>query len=265
MAIRYFTSWTKYPGYKLKTHKEKGRYVMPLGGELMTYDPFACGDELLLALLSIGFAPAEERVLDFCNRFGLLGFGQAVIQKEYESSIVKLHPGNVLGRKAFHETELMDLLFPFDDHSHRVKKGDEMCMTDRWEEKFSDKPWPLFSPEYAEQVEWIACYAKQLYDMLLQTYRGEPFEYALGNAKMGLLFDGQAETVWRFDSLKTAVDILFIDLLQKQKPSVRLCLHCHKPFLVPVGTRASYCSVSCRNVENVRRSRQRKKETEHRT
>ena len=262
MAIRYFTSWMRYPDYKLKAHREKGLYVVSREGELITYNPFDCRDGILLALLRIGFAPSEEQVLDFCNQFGLPGFGQAVIQKEYEDSTVKFYPDNVLGRKALHEAELMDLLFPFDLCSHRVKRGHEMRMTDRWERRPPDSLWPLFEPGYAEQVEWIINYASLLYRMLLRTYQCDPFEYTLGNAKSGLAFDGQVRSVWHFDSLKTAVDILFMELLQNPRPAVRLCEHCHNPMLVSAGTRSRYCSESCRNVENVKRSRQRKRDAQ---
>ena len=259
MAIRYFTSWMRYPDYNLKAHREKGLYVVPLEGELVTYNPFDCRDGILLALLRIGFAPSEEQVLDFCNQFGLLGFGQAVIQKEYEDSTVKFYPDNVLGRKALHEAELMDLFFPFDLCSHRVKRGHEMRMTDRWERRPPDSLWPLFEPGYAEQVEWIVFYAKRLYGMALRFCQGEPFEYDFGNIKVGTVFTDTVKTQWRFDSLKTAVDILFMELLQNPRPAVRLCEHCHNPMLVSAGTRSRYCSESCRNVANVKRSRQKKR------
>jgi len=252
----------RYPDYKLKAHREKGLYVVPQEGELVTYNPFDCRDGIMLALLRIGFAPSGEQVLDFCNQFGLLGFGQAVIQKEYEDSTVKFYPDNVLGRKALHEAELMDLFFPFDLYSHRVKRGHEMRMTDRWERRPPDSLWPLFEPGYAEQVDWIVFYAKRLYDMALRFCQGEPFEYALGNIKVSTVFTDTVKTQWRFDSLKTAVDILFMELLQNPRPAVRLCEHCHNPMLVSAGTRSRYCSESCRNVENVKRSRQKKRDAQ---
>jgi len=249
----------RYPDYNLKAHREKGLYVVSREGELVTYNPFDCRDEILLALLRIGFAPSGEQVLDFCSQFGLLGFGQAVIQKEYEDSTVKFYPDNVLGRKALHEAELMDLFFPFDLCSHRVKRGHEMRMTDRWERRPPDSLWPLFEPGYAEQVEWIVFYAKRLYGMALRFCQGEPFEYDFGNIKVGTVFTDTVKTQWRFDSLKTAVDILFMELLQNPRPAVRLCEHCHNPMLISAGTRSRYCSESCRNVANVKRSRQKKR------
>ena len=266
MGIRYFSEWTKYSCYTLQQHKEKGTHVTCAhASELVTYDPFCCADDILLETLAIGkdtgSAKLELRVLDFCNRYGLLGFGQAVIEKEYENSTAKLYVDNVFGEKLISNQQLMGFIFPFDKYSHRVKKREQMPITMRWEVdcELRGCEWPIFDARYAERVEWIAYYARCLYDTLLRFHRKQPLDFPLGNVKCRLNYDGTAKIIWQYDSLKSAIDIMFVGLLQQSLPTIRLCKRCLSPFEVATGTRALYCSVSCRNVENVARSRQRKK------
>ena len=267
MGIRYFTEWTRRSCYMLQEHKEKGVYVTDAHpSELATYDPFVCSDDILLELLGIGKdagAMLDFRVLDFCNRYGLLGLGSAEIEKEYDNSTAKLYDGNVLDEKLITDQELMDLIFPFDKYSHRIKKSDLMSITTRWEIacEIEGSRWPLFDWLYAERVDWIVAYARRLYELLVCFHKNQPFDYPLGNVKHRLRYDGSAKVVWRYDSLKSAIDIMFVQLLQQPSPTVRLCKRCLTPFRVSAGTRAVYCSTSCRNVENVKKSRQRRKLT----
>ena len=265
MSIRYFSEWTRRSCYILQKHKEKGAYITSAHpSELVTYDPFSCDNDILLEILSIGkdagVAMLDFRILDFCNRYGLLGFGQAVLEKEYDNSTAKLYADNVFGEKLISDQKLMDLIFPFDRYSHRVKKSDLMPITTRWEIAcdIEGSHWPLFDQFYAERVDWISIYARHLYELLVCFHKNEPFEYPLGNVKCKLSCYGAAKAIWQYDSLKSAIDIMFIQLLQHPSPAIRLCKWCLTPFRVPVGTRATYCSTSCRNVLNVKKSRQKK-------
>ena len=152
----------------------------------------------------------------------------------------------------------MDLIFPFKRESNRVVKGREGEITSLWDIKFGNAHC-IFQSEYAEKIEWIANYAQYLYDSFLSFRNGKPFEHSLWNTKYNLVFDGEKlKEAWLFDSLKNAIDIMFIDLLKSERPNIKLCKHCGKPFHVKMQ-KSEYCSASCRNVYNVKMSRQRHK------
>jgi len=71
--------------------------------------------------------------------------------------------------------------------------------------------------------------------------------------------NGAAKRVLTFDSLKSAIDIGFTEMLTDEKRRIRLCKRCGKPFIA-ADPRSVYCSASCRNVRNVKLSRHRKRE-----
>ena len=268
MSLQYFKDWKRFMKYELKEHKEKGLYIVPADCKQVTYKPMNFFPKILLSLLDIGYRASKnqntnENILSFCNRFGLLGFGQAIIVKEYADSTIKLFHDNVLGMKAIHETAFMDIFFPFESHSHRVIKGHEMPMTDRWDMGIITesviKTWPIFNSEYAEQVRWIEMYALKIYNTMKAFRNNEPFTLEAVRVKQKIRCDGnKAEFILYADSLKSLLDYQLIQDLKQPQKSFRLCKRCLKPFYAS-GTRAEYCSASCRNVMNVKASRQKKK------
>ncbi len=264
MAILYFESWTKYQAYELKAHKEKGLYLSPNSYELEEYNPFAHATEILFDLLNIGMLVGcgeniDEQILGFTNRFGLLGFGQAIIEQEYEDCSIKLYKGNPFDEAVIHYTDFADLIFPFEKNSHRIVKRNEARATIlfamHYESRGPEKC-VLFHLEYCEQPVWIAHYAEYLYRTLLKFYDGKAFEHRLWNARTYIRED--KKQMWKFDSMKSAVDIMFLELLKSEAPSIKLCKRCRKPFL-PQSKKSEYCSASCRNVYHVKKSRQKKR------
>lgn len=53
-------------------------------------------------------------VVNFCCRYGQLGFETAVVEKIYDNHTAKLCRGNVLGKKALTVNELYDSFKPFE-------------------------------------------------------------------------------------------------------------------------------------------------------
>lgn len=153
------------------------------------------------------------------KKFGLLGIGQAVIEQEYEDCTMKLYEENPFTLQAMHYTNLMDFIFPFEKNSHRIIKGKEARPTILWAINYEHRApngCATLCPEYCEQPSWIAAYAKYLYGTLCKFYRSEAFEHRLWNAQTYI--DQRGEQFWKFDSLKSAVDIMFLHLLMSDAP-----------------------------------------------
>lgn len=264
MALLYFESWCKYDRYKLKQHKEKGLYLCSAGDKRQEYNPFERRTEILFALFNLGMLAKQgkdivEKALDFTSRFGFLGFGQAVIELEYEDCSIKFHHGNPFGVDVMHYTDFADLIFPFEKKSHRIIKGNESKATILFAINYEENnriPCAIFHPEYCEQSAWTMHYAAYLYQTLLKFYDGNAFVHRLWNVKTYIREDGKQK--WQFDSLKSAVDIMFLELLQSEAPIIKLCKRCRKPY-VSQSKKSQYCSASCRNVYHVKRSRQKKR------
>ncbi|MGE4484911.1 MAG: hypothetical protein AB7C97_07355 [Oscillospiraceae bacterium] len=114
---------------------------------------------------------------------------------------------------------------------------------------------------YCEKIEWYGIYGYQLYELLQKREQHEPFDFTPGNAKMVYRsIDGTTKRAWTFDSLKSAIDVGFAEMLTGEKRRVRLCKRCGKPFIA-ADPRSVYCSASCRNMMNVKLSRYRKHKT----
>lgn len=114
MEIRYTDKCSTLRYYGIGVHPEYGEYVLALYRiAKRKYGPFAYMDELLCAMLTIGYRYEKGEdislpVVDFCCRSGHLGFETAVVEKIYDDNTVKLYMGNVLGKKTLSVNELYD-------------------------------------------------------------------------------------------------------------------------------------------------------------
>lgn len=252
--------------YAVQVHPARGAYLLgALGTEARKYDPFESMTDILFALMRIGvhYRNGEDicyAAREFCARFGFLGFEQADVQKRYDDGSVKLYRGNVLCEKALLPTQIEQLFRPFQRELNRQHRRTQksafqaLSAGDGSEEPLV----PELDYSYCERVEWYGKYGAQLLQRAARIQCGEPFELLIGNAEQVFRCEnGRVTRRWRFDSLKTACDIGFAEMLLAEVPAIRLCKRCGKPLLTN-GTRAAYCSASCRNVENVKNSRLRK-------
>ena len=265
MEIRYTDKCSTSRYYAIGVHPEYGEYVLALyrisGHE---YNPFACMDELLCAMLSIGYRYEKGEnislpVVDFCYRYGHLGFETAVVEKIYDDNTAKLYKQNVLGKKALTVNELYDSFKPFEREFRNQQRRKLPPLLDELPESDGASLREL-DYSYCEKVEWYGIYGLQFYELLQKHEHHEAFNFTPGNAKMIYRSEGGiAKRVWTFDSLKSAIDIGVAEMLTDETRRLRLCKRCGKPFIA-ADPRSVYCSASCRNVMNVKNSRHRKHE-----
>lgn len=265
MEIRYTDKCSTSRYYDIGVHPGYGEYVLALYRiAKREYDPFVCMDELLCAILSVGYRYEKGEdislpVIDFCCRYGHLGFETAVVEKIYDDNTVKLYRGNVLGKKALTVNELYDFFKPFEKEFRNQQRRKLPPLLVELPENDGAIIHEL-DYSYCEKVKWYGIYGSQLYELLQKNERHEPFDFTPGNAKMIYRSkDGVAERVWTFDSLNSAIDVGFAEMLTDKTRRVRICKRCGKPFIA-ADPRAVYCSASCRNVMNVKLSRHRKRD-----
>ena len=267
MRDEYVDRWSTGRYYSLEyNHRDELCVVGNLDVYSREYDPLEVMPEIVLELLRIGLKHEKHQdysrdVQSFCNRFGMLDFEDALVEKTYDDKSVKFYAGNVLGRKAATQKKYINLfrLFPKEQRlqSRRVniQRVDELPPQGDGE--------PVLHPDYldCEAVEWYGRYGLQLYDLMRRAQAGEDMVLLHGNVELRYEFRGGIgrRRVW-YDSLKSLVDFCMMEMLTCPKPALRLCKHCGAPLLTH-GTRAEYCSASCRNVENVSRSRKRRSDT----
>ena len=267
MSIIYHKKWLRRNKYRLREH-ENGLYIsLKHSASFETYNPFEVDADILLEFLRIGRAAARgedatDAILAFVSAYGMLGFAQSVIAVEYADGDVKLHRNNFVSpKRALTLDEYFDLFMPSLDSNLRYRKNKlkGMTLTMRMAEVHEDEVWLCMNNhDYAEDLQWISDFAQHLYVLLANVQRGAPFQYALGNVRTTLSSDGGAvRTEYAFDSLKSALDIMLVRELTATRWTLKLCKHCGGVFRRD-SLRAEYCSASCRNVRNVKLSRQRR-------
>ena len=266
MSIIYHRNWLRSSAYKLKKY-ENGWHISPKDfGE--TYNPFDCAADILLVFLNIGHlahkgADATVAITDFVNSYGVLGFAQSVIAKEYEDGAVKVYESSfATSKSALTVAEYFELFFPDAEARKKYFKRAHanMTVTMRMSGTKRGAQWLCMADsDYAENSQCISGFAQHLYGLLDKVQRGEPFSHRLGNIRTAVVADGDTPRAeYEFDSLKSALDIMLMLEITKPRRTLKLCKHCGGVFRSE-NLNAAYCSSSCRNVHNVKLSRRRRK------
>jgi len=118
--------------------------------------------------------------------------------------------------------------------------------------------------KYYEQADMIVSYAQTLYNILLELKKDdrEYIDHSLieklesNNIRTNLNCDG---VTIHIRSLKEYIDENFKLFAIQEKKYLKLCKHCGKAFTVP-NPKTEYDTFSCKNQENVYKSRARNKE-----
>ena len=129
-----------------------------------------------------------------------------------------------------------------------------------------------FSEKYSEKISRILVYAKLMYDTFadMEKYFWEEDEsqkqiyshflrdFKPCNIAFEISYTDKATLRWNFTSLKQAIEIMLGLNVSNDRKSVKICKRCYKPFIAK-NLNSDYCSITCRNVANVYKSRARNK------
>ena len=126
---------------------------------------------------------------------------------------------------------------------------------------------------YTEKIARILFYSKLLYKIFESTensiseenedkkaiYQKYASEFIPNNITFSFNFDNNKVSLdWQFNSLKQAMEVLLGLNEANDRKELKMCKHCGKPFIAK-NLKAEYDSISCRNVANVYKNREKNK------
>lgn len=288
----FSAQWVKYSDYEIVEVK-KDKYIKPKeNATYEIYNPFECADEILVDILNLGRSmeedanKLEEYTLEFVKKYGLLGEltylplnSNIVFQKK-----VFLPKINPFTKKDVIPVEEYLENFLVCDKNKRIKiytskdKNTPIGISNSNEitpNLFLDKGIEfnvVFSKGYSEQIQWILEYAIYLFTTFnaVETYYQEKnkqeknldnilvksFKATNITCKIEML--NAPTLIWDFNSLKQAIDTIFLLNETTERKTVKMCKHCNKSFSSQ-NLKAEYCSSQCRNQANVYKSRAKNK------
>lgn len=167
--------WVRYDQYEYRQGEDGTLYVMPAPkAKPAVYDPLKDAEALVLDMLNVGMLcmnragdeTIQAAVLDFVNKYGLLGFMTALPTTpqfvDYEA--VYLPTNHFIKEESVTTDEYLAYFFPFEklDFSKAGKESVWNVGNDRTmmalAMTFGDKPQAMnmsFQREYAERYDWL--------------------------------------------------------------------------------------------------------------
>lgn len=254
--------------YGIHRQPDGGEYVLAAWQrEMREYDPMPQIRRILLELMKIGYRYLKGEdiglaVLDFCSRYGFLGLKSAAVQKSYEDGSVKLYPWNPMEQRAMTAEGWRDAFCPFSE----IAQGQSKLKWQEWmrapeQAELADRE---LNYSYGEKTAWYGICGARYYRLLLENQRGEAFSLTPGNAWMTYeTQEGQTRRRWRFDSLLSALNVGFGEMLLDPERPIHICRRCLRPYW-SADARSRFCTPNCRNAWNVKQSRVRKRERQAR-
>lgn len=287
---QFKTDWIKYSDYELKEDPSGVLYIVPAeGSEFTIYNPFDVADEIVFDLLTLGDEVLKhegmkeslyEKCILFVKKYGLLGVITSSVYNRHiagEDEVLFVE-GNLLGQiNTMDVSQYMKYFFPFvDEEEIYVKKTRKETIVFKAEDSpkfYGKRPFILdlvFSKFYAEQVEWLIQFSKNIASHFNQVliYRKSTLtddvtvlagKFKAEKIGLTVTMKDEATLAWEVDALKTAIETLYAFKVTDRENILSRCIYCHNLFTAK-SNREKYCSPSCRNCANVIKSRQRKKE-----
>lgn len=293
---RTSASWVRYSKYEYRETADGVLYITPCkDAEISLYNPIEEYEDLVLTALSIGIdvmqkkgttEEVKEKVLDFVNRYGLLGLMTALPTTPdfitYEA--VYLPKNHFIKKETLSTEDFLSYFFPFEPISF-AKKGCESWWTSEDRDMFAitvvmrDKPQAVlmeFQKEYAERYDWITTiFSDWAFTFVTSFLYYQDFDVLDEDSKnlyrKGMeCFGGIAPTyhialldkptiIWEFNSLLLAIQMMFSFMLTDESSTIKLCKHCNKIF-VASRPNVQFCSPQCKNQYNVYKSRAKDKD-----
>ncbi len=287
---QFKSDWIRYSDYELKEDTSGALYIVPTDtSEFTIYNPFDVADDIVFDLLVLGDEALKseegketlyEKILLFVRKYGLLGLIIASVYNRHiagESEVLFIE-GNLLGQtNTMDVSEYMKYFFPFaDEEEIYIKKMRKETIVFKAEDSprfYGKRPLILdlvFSRFYAERVEWIIDFSKNIVNHFNQIliYRKSRLtddvtvlagKFKAEKIGLSVTMKEDATLSWEVDALKTAIETLYAFKVTDKEDILSRCIYCNKVFEAK-SSREKYCSPSCRNCANVIKSRQRKKE-----
>ncbi len=282
-------SMPKFEEYEIKTIKGI-KYVVPKLNEStippytsIDFEDYEENDKPLIDFINLGKLSLENKedtdrlLLEYVNKYGLLGLIHNLPVNRYytlDTKVLLKEFNNVSGIEwydAFNTMEILDyfkIFFPTATNKEIndiIEKSNKLLCQHSMEKFITPDLNELYykNEKYYEQVDMIVNYAQTLYNILkeLKKEKGENIQHSLieklesNHIRTNLEFNGITIHV---RSLKEYIDEDFKLFAIEEKKYLKLCKHCGKAFTAS-NPKTEYDTFSCKNQENVYKSRARNK------
>jgi hypothetical protein len=223
----------------------------------------------------------QKLVLDFVKKYGILGEITYMPINDnfiYDNKVILAGSPN---KKEYGLADYLKMFFEYDDKVDFSKELSKEDIYYLYGKNGSDTASYLdrldefgltFSERYSEKISRILVYAKLMYDTFadMEKYFWEEdesqkqiYSHFLKDFKpyklaFEISYTDKATIRWNFTSLKQAIEIILGLNVSNDRKSVKICKRCYKPFIAK-NLNSDYCSITCRNVANVYKSRARNK------
>lgn len=283
-------SLPKFEEYEIKTIKGI-KYVVPKLNEStippytsIDFEDYEENDKPLIDFINLGKLSLENKkdtdklLIDYINKYGLLGLIHNLPVNRYytlDTKVLLKEFNNVSGIEwydAFNTMEILDyfkIFFPTATNKEIndiIEKSNKLLCQRSMEKFITPDINELYykNKKYYEQADMIVSYAKTLYKILkeLRNDNEDYKDYSLierlesNHIRTNLNYNGITIHV---RSLKEYIDEDFKLFAIEEKKYLKLCKHCGKAFTAP-NPKTEYDTFSCKNQENVYKSRSRNKE-----
>lgn len=251
---------------------------------LISFEDYEENDKPLIDFINLGKLSLENKedtdtlLIEYVNKYGLLGIIHALPVNRYytlDTKVLLKEFNNVSGVEYYDCFNAMDILdyfkvfFPTatDEEIKKLIEKSNNLICQRSMEKFiTPELNELYykNEKYYEQAYMIVSYAQNLYKILIELKKDneEYIDTSLieklesNHIRTNLSYNGVTIHV---RSLKEYIDENFKLFEIKEKKYLKLCKHCGKAFTAP-NPKTEYDTFSCKNQENVYKSRAKNKE-----
>ena len=263
----------KYSEYVIKEIEER-KYIFPAdNAQIQESNISENASNVLIDLLDVGKSVyfnetnTEELVMEFVSKYGLFGFinyfpvnelyylDNEIVLKEDKMideyliktdvvSYIRIFMPNLLNQ------DIVDKITTAKENikANRITENSKMLINMNF----------TYSHDYGEPVEMITKYARQLYEDLMKIQNEEDSE--LNTNDFATLFENKngKELVLKYETLKNAMDAVFVSEVMAEVRKLKICRYCDKPF-VAINPKAEYDTPACKNKANVYKFRSKEK------
>lgn len=251
---------------------------------VISFDDYEENDKPLIDFINLGKLSLENDketdslLLKFVNQYGLLGLIHNLPVNRYytlDKKVLLKEFNSVTGKEyydCFNTMNIIDyfkIFFPTaskEEIKGLIEKSNKLICQHSMEKFITPDLNELYykNEKYYEQADMIVNYAQTLYKILkeLKKENKEYIDYYLiqklesNHIRTNLEYNGITIHV---RSLKEYIDEDFKLFAIEEKKYLKLCKHCGKAFTAP-NPKTEYDTFSCKNQENVYKSRARNKE-----
>lgn len=280
-------SMPKFREYEIKTINDI-KYVVPklsksdvTSYSLIDFEDYEENDKPLIDFVNLGKLSLEDKentdtlLLEYVNKYGLLGLIHDLPVNRYytlDTKVLLKEFNNITGIEyydCFNTMEILDyfkVFFPTandEEIKGLIEKSNSIICQQSMKKFITPDLNELYykNEKYYEQADMIIEYAQTLYKILkeLKKEDTEHIDYSLieklesNHIRTNLGYNG---VTIHIRSLKEYIDENFKLFAIQEKKYLKLCKHCGKAFTAS-NPKTEYDTFSCKNQENVYKSRAR--------